>query len=631
MKQIKVIIVLMLTAVLSLVAQEIIIQENEMGFCSPEVIIETNVGGYTGSGYANPASGVGISLSWAIAVEAEGVYQLHWRYAIGGNPGARDARLVINGTVKVDTVFFPHTVSWDNWMLTDSLPVFLEHGHNQIRLEAYSSSGLANYDYFQVDGMGVAATNCTPFYTLSVGLNNAEWGQVSYEPIQDYYDAGDLITVHAVAEPGYFFQSWTGDVTAAQADFSFSIDQNVQMEALFLPAGTGMDAAATGYATVQDDAGTPYLIIGGALGDSVHVSSSEELAVNLAADEPRIISFDQEFSGTQEITIRSHKTLVGIGDGAHLRGISLSVNQARNVIIRNVTVSHVTPQDAIEINGGSQNIWIDHCNLYSDQNHGTEYYDGLLDIKNGSSFITVSWTRFHDHFKTILISSGDQQIADSTIRVTFHHNFFENCGSRLPSIRFGKAHIFNNYYVDCGTAVNSRMGACVLVERNYFNNVGTAVMMAYSLEPGGVELVDNHFGDSQYSISPACQMDPPYDYSLFLDPVEDLPDIMAVEWVGVDTGPAAPETFNLLCWPNPFNPTTTISYELPFISDLMLTIYDMLGREVISLANTHQPAGTYNIQWDGLDKSARPVNTGVYFCRLEAGDYSSTIKMVYLR
>ena len=60
--------------------------------------------------------------------------------------------------------------------------------------------------------------------------------------------------------------------------------------------------------------------------------------------------------------------------------------------------------DAIEITGGAKNIWIDHCELYADLTHGKDYYDGLLDIKNEASFITVSNCNVHDHFKVSLVS-----------------------------------------------------------------------------------------------------------------------------------------------------------------------------------------------------------------------------------
>lgn len=83
-------------------------------------------------------------------------------------------------------------------------------------------------------------------------------------------------------------------------------------------------------------------------------------------------------------------------------------------------------------------------------------------------------------------------------------------------------------------------------------------------------------------------------------------------------------------YPNPFNPTTTLSYDLPTASDVTLTVYDITGRTITTLKDNHQPAGRYSVQWGGTDNSGNPVSTGLYFARLLAGNYSKTIKMVYL-
>jgi hypothetical protein len=91
------------------------------------------------------------------------------------------------------------------------------------------------------------------------------------------------------------------------------------------------------------------------------------------------------------------------------------------------------------------------------------------------------------------------------------------------------------------------------------------------------------------------------------------------------------EFFLLSASPNPFNPTTTISYDLPEQSIVTLTVFDIAGREVMTLEQSDKPPGNYQIQWNGLDQSGNLVSTGVYFCRLEAGAFSQTIKMVYLR
>ena len=79
-------------------------------------------------------------------------------------------------------------------------------------------------------------------------------------------------------------------------------------------------------------------------------------------------------------------------------------------------------------------------------------------------------------------------------------------------------------------------------------------------------------------------------------------------------------------YPNPFNPTTTISFALPQARDITLTVYDVLGREVRELVSGRTPAGVHTISFGATD-----LPSGVYFYRLEAGDYVETREMVLLR
>jgi pectate lyase len=76
-----------------------------------------------------------------------------------------------------------------------------------------------------------------------------------------------------------------------------------------------------------------------------------------------------------------------------------------------------------------------------------QVHDGLLDITNASDLVTVSWNRFREHDKTMLIGSSDSAVADrGKLRVTLHHNVFERIGQRAPRVRFGQVHLYNNYY-----------------------------------------------------------------------------------------------------------------------------------------------------------------------------------------
>ena len=98
--------------------------------------------------------------------------------------------------------------------------------------------------------------------------------------------------------------------------------------------------------------------------------------------------------------------------------------------------------------------------------------------------------------------------------------------------------------------------------------------------------------------------------------------------------PLAPtETSLLPNYPNPFNPETWIPYQLKEPSEVVLTIYDMRGQPIRTLAMGHQPAGVYRSReraayWDGRNQQGEFVSSGLYFCTLTAGSFTATRKML---
>lgn len=93
-----------------------------------------------------------------------------------------------------------------------------------------------------------------------------------------------------------------------------------------------------------------------------------------------------------------------------------------------------------------------------------------------------------------------------------------------------------------------------------------------------------------------------------------------------------PKEFNLAPnYPNPFNSITRIKYNLPENSDVHISIYDMLGRQVRTLVNQSQEAGYRTIIWNGMDDNGSPVSTGLYLYMIKAGDFSQTRKMLLLK
>lgn len=110
-------------------------------------------------------------------------------------------------------------------------------------------------------------------------------------------------------------------------------------------------------------------------------------------------------------------------------------------------------------------------------------------------------------------------------------------------------------------------------------------------------------------------------------------------WFGTGTSvsPAegsvtVPESYTLSQnYPNPFNPETRIDYQLPSDGWVELSVYNVLGQKVRTLVAEQQTTGAYTATWDGRDEVGLGVASGVYFYRLNAGDFTSTKRMILMR
>jgi len=84
-------------------------------------------------------------------------------------------------------------------------------------------------------------------------------------------------------------------------------------------------------------------------------------------------------------------------------------------------------------------------------------------------------------------------------------------------------------------------------------------------------------------------------------------------------------------YPNPFNPSTTLRYDLPEKTTVNIIIYDMLGRQVKTVVNTTQEAGFKSVIWDATNSQGKSVSAGVYFYQIQVGGFVQTRKMVLLK
>lgn len=412
--------------------------------------------------------------------------------------------------------------------------------------------GLANIEALEISGQApiTEGGGTKIFYTLSASVK-AGLGDVTVSPQQDFYLPNTPITLSATAGSGYKFDSWTGDAPSITNVYNININSNLHLAARFISDAAAQPAGLVGFGAVQNDAAIPYTLTGGFGATVTTVTNFNELKTALTGTGPLLIKvsglIDNSGKRSESLNVPANTTLYGDPDNqGHLKNIELKFS-GENYIVRNLIFSEVvavairdsagnllvaegTGNDAISINGG-RHIWIDHCEFYSsltpsqvydfsgptetadgviDEYDAKDFYDGLIDIKNGASFITLSHNYFHDHWKAILIASSDtQDNGDSNTRVTLHHNYFKDVISRIPLLRYGKGHFYNNYVLGTqptlygkvtrvDSVFNLRQGAQGLIEGNYIQGAEDSFGYFYTSSTtttGFWNLLDNIFND----------------------------------------------------------------------------------------------------------------------------------------
>ncbi|MGI5148878.1 pectate lyase family protein [Plantactinospora sp. CA-294935] len=206
---------------------------------------------------------------------------------------------------------------------------------------------------------------------------------------------------------------------------------------------------------------------GGAGGAVVTATNSTDFLEYIDTVGPMVIRVQGTIQISSKQGVRPNKTIIGVGSNATINGGGLDFYRSYNVIVQNLNFTNAE-DDAVNVGQESHHIWIDH-------NRFTGAVDGSVDIVRGADYVTVSWNHFDHADKSMLISHSDGAASTDVghLKVSIHHNFFDNSRQRHPRVRFGEpVHVYNNYFLGNELyAVASTENAGVLVEGNYFENV----------------------------------------------------------------------------------------------------------------------------------------------------------------
>ncbi|MDD4309824.1 MAG: C25 family cysteine peptidase [Candidatus Cloacimonetes bacterium] len=155
-----------------------------------------------------------------------------------------------------------------------------------------------------------------------------------------------------------------------------------------------------------------------------------------------------------------------------------------------------------------------------------------------------------------------------------------------------------------------------------------AYTLSYVIDAGEFMTFNVHFSPQQYM---------PYSGEMIITSDDPLASVTTVSLLGTGStvdneDPLNPAITALIGnYPNPFNPTTTIKFSLKTKSPVNLEIYNIMGQKVRTLVKGDIDQGFHSVVWNGKDGNNRPVSSGVYFYKLDAGKYTSTKKMIIMK
>lgn len=383
---------------------------------------------------------------------------------------------------------------------------------------------------------------CYKIYGVSDGASDTE-SQPAASQLRIFENGKELGPSHSfhadIRKTGKGrFSHWSSILYFSTSDNSNPKTNGRTYTYVYGTSGTGVTpptAPTTPTAPVPSSAIIGYASVGGSTtggvnGQTVVVSSLSALKSAVESSSALIIHVSGKITGSGYLNVKSNKTILGL-KGSSLEGVGLMIYGTSNVIIRNMTIRNVVTYSNIIIKEGAHHVWVDHCDLSSDRNHGWDYYDGLLDVGNRSDYISLSWNRLHDSHIPMLIGFGDENTDDvGRLRVTVYNNYFYNVSERQPSTRFGYMHCFNNYLANgSGYGIGVTMGATVRTDNNYFEKQNIPIYTEYNAKPGYVSGASTNIysgsGANKISTSQSTWV-PTYEYKSVLIPAASVPAVV---------------------------------------------------------------------------------------------------------
>ncbi len=220
---------------------------------------------------------------------------------------------------------------------------------------------------------------------------------------------------------------------------------------------------------------------------------------------------------------------------------------------------------------------------------GSDWCILCTDLEPGVSVQSFSGTHkrlYSNAFFDPLPPNGDQPTKIATFTYGVPHPCFGN-KPQSTSLLFEDPHMYDDFGIE--------------------QYVATA--------PGGIHgYCDNYNGGCRADIIPPCVMLPP-------PPSKTIDDITLI-----------PDDFSLHAnRPNPFNPRTTLAYDVPVAEHVVIEVYNIIGQKVITLVDEIKAPGRHEVIWDGTDSDGLKVASGIYLYKMQAGEFTESRKMMLMK
>lgn len=336
--------------------------------------------------------------------------------------------------------------------------------------------------------------NFTIVSTYTLTVSTVGIGEITMSPAGGTYPVGTVVTLTANPLLGGSFVNWSGDASGSNTTTTVTMNANKAVTGTFTSNYTFNFNKVVGYASIAGDGFTgpttggqnatqPVLCINGpaefnklceSLYNRSRVWAGRTQSVgtvpetNMMLKQPLIIliksgTYDasQALStvggnsyGNDMLDIAEQGDLTFIGEGNVTFNFGVNVKRSYNIIIRNISF-HSYGDDGVNVGyPETHHVWIDHCTF----GHPTTFPsnadvpDGTSEVKDGASFVTISWCKYQNHHKTCLLGHSDNNGGTDRgrLKVTYFANYFNSTNSRHPRTRFGTVHVLNNMYENVG-------------------------------------------------------------------------------------------------------------------------------------------------------------------------------------